>query len=329
MTAWSHDRVGGHGPRGGDDGRHAGAGVDVPAGGDAALEAFLRWLQWERGRSRATVRAYRSDVSSLLGHAAAQGCAGLRDLSTAHLRTWLAEGQRAGWSRSTTARRSAAARSFTAWSARQGLLPRDPGGRLASARRARHLPRVLEAAEARRLCEAAEARADAGPLGLRDHALVELLYATGARVGEVVGADLADVDRGRRSLLVTGKGDKQRVVPLGLPALRALDAWLTRGRPAVAGPRSPDALFLGARGGRLDQRQARSAVTRVARAAGLDDVHPHALRHSAATHVLDGGADLTSVQELLGHATLTTTEIYTHVSQARLLAAYHRAHPRA
>jgi integrase/recombinase XerC len=301
----------------------------LPEGAAVALERFVDWLRWERGRSPATVRAYRSDVHALLVHAEATGVVAVGELSTLHVRSWLGAGQQAGWSRATTARRAAAARAFTSWAVRHDVLTTDPAGRLASPKRRRHLPRVLDQGEAERLCAAAEAAADSGPTGLRDHALVEVLYATGARVGELVGLDLADVDRERRAIRVTGKGDKERVVPIGLPALRAVDRWLERGRPMLAGPSSPDAVFLGLRGGRLDQRQAREVVARVARAAGLEDVHPHALRHSAATHVLDGGADLRCVQELLGHATLTTTEIYTHVSQARLLAAYHRAHPRA
>ncbi len=326
-TAWSHERVAdisafeaGASPR-----------SDAPVLTDApvVLARFVDWLQWERGRSPATVRAYRADVQALLGHAAALGVAEVAGLGTAHVRSWLGAGQVAGWSRATTARRAAAARTFTSWAVRQRVLTTDPAGRLVSPRRPRHLPRVLDQAEAARLCEAAGAAAGSGPVGLRDHALVELLYATGARVGEAVGLDLGDVDRERRAVRVTGKGDKERVVPLGIPALRALDRWLQEGRASLSTQASGAAVFLGLRGGRLDQRQAREAVARAARAAGLADVHPHALRHTAATHVLDGGADLRCVQELLGHATLTTTEIYTHVSQARLLAAYQRAHPRA
>ncbi len=301
----------------------------LPDASQAVLARFVDWLRWERGRSPATVRAYRADVSALLLHAVTLGETRVPGLTTAHVRSWLGAGQQSGWSRATTARRAAAARTFTSWAVRHGELATDPAGRLVSPRRPRHLPRVLDQAEAQRLCEAARAAADSGPVGLRDHALVELLYATGARVGESVGMDLGDVDRERRAVRVTGKGDKERVVPLGVPALRALDRWLDEGRPALATAASAGAVFLGRRGGRLDQRQARDAVARAARAAGLDDVHPHALRHTAATHVLDGGADLRLVQELLGHATLTTTEIYTHVSQARLLAAYHQAHPRA
>ncbi len=325
-AAWSHEHVA---DTGASASPAAAAGEPMPQDAPDVLARFVGWLEWERNRSPATVRAYRADVTALLTHATTLGVTAVGELGTAHVRSWLGAGQGAGWSRATTARRGAAARTFTSWALRQGLLATDPAARLVSPRRPRHLPRVLDEAEARRLCEAAEAAAGAGPVGLRDHALVELLYATGARVGEAVGVDLGAVDRERQALRVTGKGDKERVVPLGAPALRAVDRWVRQGRPALAVAGSPPALFLGRRGGRLDQRQAREAVARTARAAGLPDVHPHALRHTAATHVLDGGADLRCVQELLGHATLTTTEIYTHVSQARLLAAYHQAHPRA
>lgn len=295
----------------------------------AAVQGFAVWLELERGRSEATVRAYRSDLNALFAHAAQRGVGSIAELDTAVLRSWLGAGHEAGWSRATTARRAAAARTFCGWALREGLLAQDPSGRLASPRRNRHLPRVLDADEASALCAAAEARAASGPTGRRDHALVELLYATGARIGEAVALDLRDVDDGHRTIRVRGKGDRERVVPIGLPALRAVRRWVEDGRASLLGPRSGQAVFLGERGGRLDQRQARTVVQRVGGAAGLRDVHPHALRHTAATHVLDGGADLRCVQELLGHATLTTTEIYTHVSQARLMAAYQQAHPRA
>jgi len=302
---------------------------ELPEPSVTVLGRFVDWLRWERGRSPATVRAYRADVASLLVHSLTLGETQVSGLTTSHIRAWLGAGQQSGWSRATTARRAAAARTFTSWAVRHDVLSTDPAGRIVSPRRPRHLPRVLDHAEAERLCEGALASSGSGPVGLRDHALVELLYGTGARIGESVGLDIGGVDRERQALRLMGKGDKERVVPLGLPAMRALDRWLAEGRPALVRSDSPAAVFLGSRGGRLDQRQAREAVARAARAAGLADVHPHALRHTAATHVLDGGADLRVVQELLGHATLTSTEIYTHVSQARLLAAYHQAHPRA
>jgi integrase/recombinase XerC len=176
----------------------------------------------------------------------------------------------------------------------------------------------------------AEAAKDATPIGLRDAAIVELLYATGARVSELCGLDVDDLDRERRTVRLFGKGAKERVVPLGAPAARATTAWLARGRPALASADSPPALLLGARGGRLDPRAARRVVhQRLNAVPGVGDFGPHGLRHTAATHLLEGGADLRSVQELLGHATLATTQIYTHVSIERLRATYESAHPRA
>jgi integrase/recombinase XerC len=171
---------------------------------------------------------------------------------------------------------------------------------------------------------------DADPIELRDRLIVELLYATGVRVGELCAVDLDDLDRERRLVRVLGKGGKERVVPYGVPAERALDRYLTAGRPAVWGSGSGPALLLGARGRRIDPRAVRRIVhERVQRVEGAPDIGPHGLRHSAATHLLEGGADLRSVQELLGHATLSTTQIYTHVSVERLRSAYGRAHPRA
>lgn len=164
---------------------------------------------------------------------------------------------------------------------------------------------------------------------LRDRVLLELLYATGVRVSEACGLDVGDVDHGRRVIRVFGKGGRERSVPYGVPAQRALDDWLRRGRPAMVGARSGDALLLGARGGRLNPTTARQIVGAYAESAGLPRTSPHGLRHSAATHLLEGGADLRAVQELLGHSSLASTQIYTHVSVERLRAAYRQAHPRA
>ena len=177
---------------------------------------------------------------------------------------------------------------------------------------------------------ATRAAADQGPVGLRDAAALELLYATGVRVGELVGLDVDDLDTERGLLRVLGKGNKQRSVPYGRPAQRAVTRWLTDGRPALARPGSGPALMLGVRGGRWDQRGARRMVhERIAVIDGAPDIGPHGLRHTAATHLLEGGADLRSVQEILGHASLATTQIYTHVSSERLRQAYRLAHPRA
>ncbi len=296
-----------------------------------ALDAFAVHLGTELGRSPHTVRAYRGDIARLLTHARREGAVVLDDLDLADLRGWLAVEAAQGHARSTLARRAAAARVFTAWAARRGLMSGDPGDRLATPRSSRSLPGVLKQHEATALLDVAAVAADDGdPLHVRDRLVLELLYATGMRVGELVGLDIDDIDDGRRTVRVMGKGSKERVVPYGPPAQEALDVWLGAGRPALATPESGPALLLGARGRRLDARAAREVVHRMLRhVPGAPDLGPHGLRHSAATHLLEGGADLRSVQEILGHATLATTQIYTHVSVERLRATYEQAHPRA
>ena len=220
---------------------------------------------------------------------------------------------------------------FTAWLARTGRVPVDPGASLGSPKAHRTLPSVLRADEARALVEAAARLADDGsPTGLRDVAMLELLYATGVRVGELVGLDVDDLDGERQVLRVLGKGRKERTVPYGRPAAAAVDRWLALGRPALLAEGAGGALFLGARGRRIDQRAVRTLVhRRIADVPGAPDLGPHGLRHTAATHLLEGGADLRSVQELLGHASLATTQLYTHVTTDRLRKAYQQAHPRA
>ncbi|MGT2460905.1 tyrosine recombinase XerC [Sinomonas atrocyanea] len=302
----------------------------VPEGLDGPLRSYLRHLALERGRSAHTVRAYESDLTSMLASAAEDGAVDLRALDLAMLRRWLGRQSEAGLARSTLARRSAAARSFLAWAAREGHLDADPSIRLAAPKRQAHLPEVLHRDQAERLLDGAAAAAVEGdPVAVRDLALVELLYATGVRIGELVALDVDDADFGRRTIRVLGKGNKERTVPFGVPAADALTRWLGA-RTALTTSASGAALFLGARGGRLGQRQARTVVDRALR--GLGDTSasgPHALRHTAATHLLDGGADLRSVQELLGHASLATTQLYTHVSVERLRASYLASHPRA
>jgi integrase/recombinase XerC len=242
------------------------------------------------------------------------------------LRSWLAKLRTTGASRATLARRGSAARSFTAWAHRRGLMPTDPGQLLASPKGHRPLPDVLRPDEAIRLVEMQGEEV----VDLRDRLALELLYATGVRVGELCGLDVGDVDAGRRVVRVLGKGRKERSVPYGVPAQKALDRWLDEGRPRWAGTASGAALLLGVRGGRVDPRTVRDVVhRRLADVPGAPDLGPHGLRHSAATHLLEGGADLRSVQELLGHATLATTQVYTHVSIERLRTSYERAHPRA
>jgi integrase/recombinase XerC len=292
-----------------------------------AADAFARHLELERGRSPHTVRAYAGDVALLLDHAARMGVTSPAELDLAVLRSWLARLRSTGAARTTLARRGSAARVFTAWAHRRGLLAADPGAMLATPKGHRPLPDVLRADEASRLVDAVDGDT---PADLRDRVALELLYATGVRVGELCGLDVDDVDRGRRVVRVLGKGNRERSVPYGGPAETAISAWLERGRPAWAGPGSGPALLLGSRGGRVDPRTIRTVVhRRLADVPGAPDLGPHGLRHSAATHLLEGGADLRSVQELLGHATLATTQIYTHVSVERLRTSYDRAHPRA
>ena len=302
----------------------------LPPGLARAIDAYERHLRLEKNRSPHTVRAYVGDVVTFLDHIAKLGGRSPQDIELSHLRGWLAIQRDAGAARSTLARRAASLRTFTAWALRSGASDNDPGQLLASPRAHRTLPPVLGADEAVQVMTADEPGERPEAPALRDRLVVELLYATGIRVSELVGLDIDDVDRRRRVLRVVGKGNKERTVPYGLAAERALEAWLKDGRPELVVPGSGPALLLGARGGRLDPRAARAIVhARVRAVPGAPDIGPHGLRHTAATHLLDGGADLRSVQELLGHASLATTQLYTHVSVERLRRTYSQAHPRA
>jgi integrase/recombinase XerC len=309
--------------------------------------AYERHLALERGLSAHTVRAYGGDAVSLLGFfhglpviepgedqrpgADRSGGHGVEALDLQDLRAWLAALRTGGASRTTLARRAAGARTFTAWAHRREHLPTDPGGRLASPRPHRTLPSVLRQDQANDLLQASgSGAAEQDAVALRDHALLELLYATGVRVSELCGLDVDDVDLDRRVVVVLGKGGKERTVPFGEPAARAVRDWLARGRPSLARSTSPPALLLGARGGRFQPASVRRIVHEALGAVpGAPVMGPHGLRHSAATHLLEGGADLRSVQELLGHATLATTQLYTHVTVERLKAIHDRAHPRS
>src|SRR5262245_58950783 len=295
------------------------------------LADYERHLVSERDLAPHTVRAYVADVAGLLEHADRLGRGQVTDLDLRTLRSWLAHQQVTGRSRTTLARRATAVRICTAWLARTGRIPSDVGASLRSPKARQTLPPVLRQDEAAELIAAAARLADDGSaVGLRDTTMLELLYATGVRVGELVALDLDDVDRGRNVVRVLGKGRKERTVPFGLPAATALDSWLAGGRQELVRPGAGPALFLGARGGRIDQRAVRTVVhRRIADVPGAPDIGPHGLRHTAATHLLEGGADLRSVQELLGHASLATTQLYTHVSTDRLRKAYRQAHPRA
>jgi integrase/recombinase XerC len=328
------------------------AGSPLPPRLAGALADFERHLRSERSLSAHTVRAYIGDVGSLLEHASRGGAERPGDLSLSHLRGWLASQHASGAARTSLARRGAAARAFTAFAHRSGWLATDPGPQLGTLKTRRALPHVLRQDEMKAVLDAAERHAQAAApqatapqavapqaagdaaveaaVALRDAAVLELLYATGIRVSELCGLTAASFDHERRTVRVRGKGDKERTVPVGLPAIRAVTRWTQTGRPVLAAQASGPALFLGVRGGRLDPRTARRIVHERLREAGTArDTGPHGLRHSAATHLLEGGADLRSVQEILGHSSPATTQIYTHVSIERLKSSYRQAHPRA
>jgi integrase/recombinase XerC len=221
---------------------------------------------------------------------------------------------------------------FTKWAHKNGYLSKDIGVTLSTPKGHRTLPDVLNVNDARDVMESMSMRAgeEDSPLAIRDSAMLEILYASGARVAELCGLNFDDIDFDRQGIRVIGKGNKQRSIPIGVPAMKALKNWIDSGRPQIASDKSGEALFLGTRGKRIDQRTVRTVVYEALSAIeGLERLGPHALRHSAATHLLEGGADLRTVQEILGHASLATTQIYTHVSTERLQKAYKQAHPRA
>lgn len=296
----------------------------------ALLDDYERHLRLRRRLSEHTVRAYRSDLEGLLSHLQRLRIGGLEAVDLPALRSWLANQRTRGQARSTLQRRTAAVRVFFAWALESGRVAVDPAATLRSPATTRLLPPTLERSDAEAMLTAAKAVAEetGGPLGLRDVAILEVLYAGGLRVSELCGLDVAHLDVDRGLVRLRGKGDKDRTVPLGAPAWRALDEWLRRGREQLA--TSPEPVFVGERGGRVDPRVVRRVVHRALRLVeGAPDLGPHGLRHAMATHLLEGGADLRSVQEMLGHASLATTQIYTHVSNERLRSAFEQAHPRA
>ena len=291
---------------------------------DNAIEAFTTYLNRERSLSDNTIRAYLGDLDSLAAHLKALGVEDVSKLNISHLRSWLANQQSKGASRTTLSRRATSIKLFTKWAHKAGLLPSDVGFNLATPKAHRVLPEILDVKSADIAMQSLEAFAEeTGELtAIRNLAMVEMLYASGARVSEICGLNLKDIDYERSTIRVIGKGSKERVIPIGRPAVAALEKWL-KVRPQLANEKSGDAIFLGARGKRIDQRQVREVVYKTI------ELGPHALRHSAATHLLEGGADLRTVQEILGHASLSTTQIYTHVSAERLHSAFKQAHPRA
>ena len=312
-----------------DDGVAAGSQAAPDVAVPPLVAAYCDYLRHVRGRAPATVRAYRADIVSLCRFGGLTTDEDAAEIDVELLRAWLAQGVRAGDARASIARRVAAVRSFTAWLLRNGHTDgADAGLRLASPTPQRTLPTVPRADRLAVMLDGLTTDAH-DPVTLRDAAMVELLYGAGLRVAELCGLDLGDVDMPARLLRVVGKGDKERTVPFGIPAQQSVSAWLVNGRPAWHTTESAAALFLGRRGARIDARVVRRVVHRVTAAAGLPDTAPHTLRHAMATHTLEGGADLRAVQELLGHSSLATTQIYTHVSAERLRKVYNGAHPRA
>lgn len=295
-------------------------------------ETYVAHLLNERNLSDNSIRAYIADLESLLLHVNQLGVTEFSQLTINHIRSWLANLQSRGAARASITRRVVSIRAFTYWGARNGWLSSDIGRDLVAPKPERHLPEVLDIERAAMALDALHLRAneEPSPISIRDVAIVETLYGSGVRVSELTGLNLDDVDRDRNTLRVIGKGNKERIVPIGIPAMRAIDVWISTGRTQLANEATEKALFLGSRGKRIDQRVVRDVVYQATEAVGTNKrLGPHALRHSAATHLLEGGADLRTVQEILGHSSLSTTQIYTHVSEERIKKAYEQAHPRA
>jgi len=296
----------------------------------ALVTQYEEHLALVRNLSNNSIRGYVTDLESFLKHMEKLGIVEFNQLEIEHIRSWLANLQSTGVARATLTRRIVSIRAFTNWAAANGWLSSDLGANLAIPKPHKVLPEVLNIDEASAVIKSLEVRVAEEPtaLNFRDLAILEVLYGSGIRVSELCGLDIGDIDNSRNTLNVIGKASKQRVVPLGIPAMNALSSYLTNGRGEFANQLSQDAVFLGSRGKRIDQRTVRQVVYEAMKAVGAT-MGPHGLRHSAATHLLEGGADLRTVQEILGHASLATTQIYTHVSPERLQSAYKQAHPRA
>ena len=299
---------------------------------DEIRDSYSHYLVNEKALSTHTVRAYLGDLDSFVLHLANNGVTDINEVNLPLIRSWLATQQVRGGARTTLSRRAVSIRLFTKWATKRGYMASDVGANLATPKPHRTLPGVLTQGDAVTALDSMATRAAEfdTPTSIRDVAIVELLYATGARVSEVCGLDLEDLDFHRNTIRVLGKGNKERMIPMGAPAVKALNTYINEARPQLANDKSARALFLGARGKRIDQRAVRTIVYEALSALeGVERMGPHALRHSAATHLLEGGADLRTVQEILGHSSLATTQIYTHVSTDRLRQAFKQAHPRA
>jgi len=294
------------------------------------IAAYEEHLVLVRNLADNSIKGYVSDLQSFLKHSEALGITEFSELELSHIRSWLAELKEAGLSRATMARRIVSIRAFTHWAASQGWIRSDLGADLVIPKPHRTLPEILDIAETEIVIASMQTRVDeeTSLLSIRNLAIIEVLYGSGIRVSELCGLDLRSIDHDRKTLQVLGKGSKERVVPLGIPAMRALENYLSEARSALVNEKSGNAVFLGSRGDRINQRTVREVVYQAVSAVG-STIGPHGLRHTAATHLLEGGADLRTVQEILGHSSLATTQIYTHVSPDRLIKAFKDAHPRA
>lgn len=301
---------------------------------ESLIDAWGVYLRANLAVSEHTLRAYVSDLRAFIVYCQVDELSteNIRRVVTLRaIRAWLASLVQQGKSRSTISRRTASIRSFTAWAYRRGYLDSDPGLLVTSARGDQKLPQVQTPSDTAELLSYAAtcAREENSPAAIRDWAILETIYATGIRVSEVCSLDTTSIDQQGMTLRVIGKGNKERVVPFTRACLSALQAWLSHGRPSLAIPEAGRALFVGDKGRRIDPRVIRAMIHRMCAQAGVRDLAPHALRHTAATHILAGGADLRAVQEMLGHSSLQTTQRYTHVDAQRLSAIYKQAHPRA
>ena len=301
---------------------------------ESLIDAWGVYLRANLAVSEHTLRAYVSDLRAFIVYCQVDELSteNIRRVVTLRaIRAWLASLVQQGKSRSTISRRTASIRSFTAWAYRRGYLDSDPGLLVTSARGDQKLPQVQTPSDTAELLSyaATRAREENSPAAIRDWAILETIYATGIRVSEVCSLDTTSIDQQGMTLRVIGKGNKERVVPFTRSCLSALQAWLSHGRPSLAIPEAGRALFVGDKGRRIDPRVIRAMIHRMCAQAGVRDLAPHALRHTAATHILAGGADLRAVQEMLGHSSLQTTQRYTHVDAQRLSAIYKQAHPRA
>lgn len=297
---------------------------------EALLGEFERYLTHTRAMSAHTVRAYSTDVGAAWEFIFGGDDFAADQFTSRALRAWLAHCSRSGHARTAVARYASSLRTFSQWLLRYGYLQADPTAKLKAAPVAQVLPGTLSAAEVKQLLDSFQSRTDRDdPQVCRDRAIFELLYATGIRVSELTALNLTDLEASSQTLRVWGKGGKERIVPYGTPAQQALRAWIVEGRPQLLTEPNCQALFLGARGARIDPRVVRDRLTAACTYAKVAVISPHQLRHSAATHMVEGGADLRAVQDLLGHASLQTTQRYTHVDAKRLSAILRQAHPRA